>query len=190
MPTGRRPWAYAISALGGLGLLLSLWLPWYSFQIPATVLDQAEQAGSQFGALGPLIQQGADLLRQLGPQHLTAWDVFHQIDVALAVAGGLAAGLAALALTGRATGVSPVIAVAGAIAASLILCRLLKPPGPSEILHPAWGLWFALAGAGAVMAGGLLSRGEPEDVVTAGGAFMPDDAGEWSAAGSVAPPGA
>ena len=28
-------------------MLLSLWLPWYSFQIPAGVLNQAEQAGSQ-----------------------------------------------------------------------------------------------------------------------------------------------
>jgi hypothetical protein len=105
-------------------LLLSLWLPWYSFQIPASVLDQAEQAGSQFGALAPLIQQGAEVMRQLGPQHLTAWDVFHQIDVALAIAGVVAAGLAGLALTGRATGVSPAIAVAGAVAASLIIYRL------------------------------------------------------------------
>jgi hypothetical protein len=190
MPTGRRPWAYAISALGGLGLLLSLWLPWYSFRIPASVLNQAEQAGSQFGALGPLIQRGADLLRQLGPQHLTAWDVFHQIDVALALAGVVAAGLAALALTGRATGVSPVIAVAGAIAASLILYRLLKPPGPSEILHPAWGLWFALAVAGAIVVGGLLSRAEADDDVASVGTFTADEVGEWPTAGSVAPPGA
>ncbi len=188
MPTGRRPWAYAIAALGGLGLLRSLWLPWYSFQIPASVLDQAEQAGSHFGALAPLIQQGAEVMRQLGPQHLTAWDVFHQIDVALAIAGVVAAGLAGLALTGRATGVSPVIAVAGAVAASLIVYRLLKPPGPSEILHPAWGLWFALLGAGAVVAGGLLSRAVVEDAVQVG--FPADDVGEWSTMGSVAPPGA
>ena len=174
-------------------MLLSLWLPWYSFQIPAGVLNQAEQAGSQFGALAPLIQRGADLLRQLGPQHLTAWDVFHQIDVALAVAAVLAAALAALAalaLTGRATGVSAVIAVAGAIAASLILYRLLKPPGPSEILHPAWGLWFALAGAGAIVVGGLLSRAEGgDDVVAVDFAAARDVAGRPTA-GSVAPPGA
>jgi hypothetical protein len=129
MPTGRRPWAYAIAALGGLGLLLSLWLPWYSFQIPAT----------------------------------------------------------GLALAGRATGVSPVIAVAGAVAASLIVYRLLKPPGPSEIVHAAWGLWFALVGAGAVVAGGLLSRAVVEDADQVG--FPADDV-EWSATGSVAPPGA
>ncbi|HWK18566.1 MAG TPA: hypothetical protein VNR66_14030 [Solirubrobacteraceae bacterium] len=190
MPTGRRPWAHAIAAFGGLGLLLSLWLPWYSFQIPAGVLNQAEQAGSQFGALAPLIQRGADLLRQLGPQHLTAWDVFHQIDVALAVAAVLAAALAALALTGRATGVSAVIAVAGGVAASLILYRLLKPPGPSEILHPAWGLWFALAGAGAIVVGGLLSRAEGgDDVVAVDFAAARDVAGRPTA-GSVAPPGA
>ena len=171
-------------------MLLSLWLPWYSFQIPAGVLNQAEQAGSQFGALAPLIQRGADLLRQLGPQHLTAWDVFHQIDVALAVAAVLAAALAALALTGRATGVSAVIAVAGGVAASLILYRLLKPPGPSEILHPAWGLWFALAGSAAIVLGGLLSRAEAdEDAVTVDLAAAGELA-DRPTAGSVAPPGA
>jgi hypothetical protein len=85
-------------------LLLSLWLPWYSFQIPAGVLNQAEQAGSQFGALAPLIQRGADLLRQLGPQHLTAWDVFHQMaeadDDVVAVDFAAARGVAGRPTTG------------------------------------------------------------------------------------------
>jgi hypothetical protein len=57
MSTGRRIWAYAVAAVGSAGLIVSLWLPWYSFRIPGFAIDQAEQVGQQFGILAPLIRQ-------------------------------------------------------------------------------------------------------------------------------------
>lgn len=65
MASGRPTWPYAIAALGGVGMLVSLWLPWYSFTIPSALIDQAEGAACQFVALTPLIRQGAEIARHL-----------------------------------------------------------------------------------------------------------------------------
>ena len=93
-----------LAALGAGGALLSLWAPWYSFQIPQELLNRAAALAGQFGILGPAIQQYTLQARAMGPYHLTAWDVFHQIDVILAVVAAVAASFALLAFTGRGTG--------------------------------------------------------------------------------------
>ena len=87
-----------LATLGAGGALLSLWAPWYSFQIPQELLDLAAAAAGKFGILGPAIQQYTLQARAMGPYHLTAWDVFHQIDVMLAVVATVAAIFALLAL--------------------------------------------------------------------------------------------
>ena len=38
MAAMRRTWEYPLAALGAVGLASSLWLPWYSFTIPARIL--------------------------------------------------------------------------------------------------------------------------------------------------------
>jgi hypothetical protein len=190
MSTGRRIWAYAVAAVGSAGLIVSLWLPWYSFRIPGFAIDQAEQVGQQFGILAPLIRQGAEIARGLGALHLTAWDVLHQADIIIALAAGAAGALALLASTGRATGVGRVIAAAGAVALGVALYRTLVPPGPNGFLHAAWGSYVALAAGAAALAGGLLASGEdkrpsskPPPRLTV------DQPPAWPATDSVAPPG-
>src|SRR5207248_8358161 len=81
MATGRRTWAYPATALASLGLAISLWLPWYSFKLPDALINQAVALSQQFGALGPIVRQGAEIARNLGPIHLTAWQVFQQMDI-------------------------------------------------------------------------------------------------------------
>ena len=50
--------AQALADAGSAGLLVSLWLPWYSFRIPGFAIDQADALAGQFGVLAPLIRQG------------------------------------------------------------------------------------------------------------------------------------
>jgi hypothetical protein len=190
MATGRRTWAYPLAALGSGGLIASLWLPWYSFRIPGAILDQAERIGQQFGILAPLIRQGADAVRNLGAIHLTAWQVFQQVDIVLALAGAAAGAMALLAYTERASGVARLIAASGAIALGLAAYRIASPPGALDLLHPAWGAYVALAGAATMLVGGLLAHGDeirqamrPPDLPAL------DHVAPWPTASSVAPPG-
>jgi hypothetical protein len=114
MASRRSAWAYLIAALGSGGLVLSLWLPWYPFRIPDSVIQDAQQLSGQFGSFGPLIQQGAQLARALGTLHVNAWQVLDNLPVILVIAGVVAGGLAGLAASGRASGTSKVIVSAGA----------------------------------------------------------------------------
>ena len=143
--------------LGAGGALLSLWAPWYSFQIPQELLNRAAAVAGQFGILGPAIQQYTQEARAMGPYHLTAWDVFHQIDVILAVVAAVAASFALLALTGRGTGTGKLVALAGLIVVLLAGYRVIDPPGPAGLLHVIWGAYAALACGVVTILGGLLT---------------------------------
>lgn len=197
MPTGRRMWGYAMAALGSAGMLVSLWLPWYSFRIPAAAIDQAESLAQQFGTLGPLIRQGAEVARNLGALHLTAWQILHQADIFIAIAAAAAGGLALLACSGRALGAGRFIAVAGAIGLAVAGYRTLSPPGPDSLLHPAWGAWLAVACGVAVLAGGLVAAiedSEPEWTAPTPAPSWPaseplaPQPSIWATSGSVPPP--
>lgn len=153
-----RDLGYGLAALGSAGLAASLWLPWYSFQIPPGVLDQAVQSSRQFGILGPLVREGAELIRKLGPIHVTAWQVFHVMPALLLVVGVLGGGLSLLALTGRATGGARFVASVGLAGIVLTLYRYIERPAQSDVLHLAWGIYLALLGAACISAGGLIAR--------------------------------
>ncbi len=188
-------WAYPLAALASAGVVVSLWLPWYSFTVPAQALDRAEALSSQFGILGPLVRQGAEVLRHLGPVHLTAWQALKQVDVGLALVGGVAAALALLVLAGRAAGVARVLAWAGALALALAAYRTWFAPGPSGVLHATWGAYLANVCAATLLLAGLVARSaENRDAESPALASpVPSVAGDpsigWSTARSVAPPG-
>ena len=192
MEQERRVLGYGLAGLGSTGVVASLWLPWYGFQIPGTAIDQAVQTAHRFGVLGPLVHQGAELLRQLGPLHVTAWQVFTVTPAVLLAVGVVAGGLSALALTGRATGVARVVARVGVCAIALAVYRIVARPGQGDLLRTAWGLYLALIAGGAVLAGGLIAAAGERAEARAPLALESPEAAPtpvaWSTAHSVAPP--
>jgi hypothetical protein len=192
-----RTWGYGLAAVGALALLVALWLPWYSFQIPGWAIDRADALANNAGALGPLLHETATVARNLGVIHFTAWQALSQIDVALAGAASVAGVVSLLALSGRASGVQPVVLLAGLLGLVLSAYRVIAPPGPSELLHPAYGAYLALAAAVAVTVGGGLAGTETGHGTAAEYQLVLDPAvpapgqppGPRSMAGSVPPPG-
>jgi len=158
--TRRETQGHSLAGLGAAGLIVSLWLPWYTFRIPPAAIDYAEQLAKQFGALGPLISRGAQLASQLGPLHLSAWHAFSTTPAVLLVIGVIGGGLSALALTDRAAGAARLTMLASVVGVALSGYRIVDPPGQGDLLHPAWGIYLALAGAVAMLAGGALASSE------------------------------
>jgi hypothetical protein len=118
-------------ALGGAGLLVSLFLGWY---------------GDIHGFY--LVEGG----------ELTGWEAFSVTDLVLAMAGvaGLSVGIVAamrLSVSYPVAG-SAWAAGSGALALALVVFRLLDPPvgGDPRILT---GAWLALASSAAVLFGGI-----------------------------------
>jgi hypothetical protein len=178
-----------LAALGSTGLIISLWEPWYSFSFPAAALDQVEQSSSQYGVLGPLINQGAELIRRLGTLHVTAWQAYTFVPAVLLVAGVIAGGLSLLTLSGRATSVPGVVTKVGAAALGAVVYRMIDRPGNSDYFHIAWGMYLAVGCALAVVAGGAMAASS-ENVARAPvvpTAPEPPPA-TWSTADSTAPP--
>jgi len=186
----RRAVGYGLVALAALGLLASIWAPWYRFQIPDAALNAAVQNAQQFGILGPIITQGAGMLKEIGPLHVTAWQAFTFSPAVLLVVGVVAGGLALLALTERAAGVAGVIAGAGMCGVAMAAYRIADRPGLTGLLHPAWGLYLSLASSVAVLVGGVIARGAEEAeariTVEVTGEF--DGASPWTTTSSVPPP--
>jgi hypothetical protein len=160
MANGNRTKGQALAVAGGVGIAASLWLPWYTVNIPQAALNSVSQLSQQFGALGPLIRSGAQLISQLGPFHLTAWQVFTTTPAVLLVVAIIGGGLALLALTDRAGNTSQLTILAGAVGVGLVGYRIAVPPGQGGFVHPDWAIWLALVSSLAMVGGGALSRVE------------------------------
>ena len=173
MNTERRTFGYWLAVLGAAGLIFSLWQSWYSFRIPGAVIDQAKQLAPQFGPIGSLIAQGAQIAQQLGTLHATAWQVYHVTPAILLLLGAVAGGLALLAITDRAESVGRIIAGAATIAAAIVLYRLLSPAGSDGLLHPDWGIELALGSAAVALVGGLLSAAGEQPRTSTGTTWAP-----------------
>ena len=152
-----------VSGLGAVILLVSLWRPWYELRFPDEVLAQARQFTSRMGELAPFAQQGIDELQTRGSVPITAWQAFEQADTLLAVVAGAVLGLVLLNATGAlAERLDGVLVLAGLVATGLVGFRLISPPGPDtplapDLLHPATGLYAALAGALLMAVGGIVA---------------------------------
>jgi hypothetical protein len=159
-----------LAFLGAGTLIASLFAPWYSLQFPAGLIDGiTNQVAPQLGAFGGLLREGAQALNNAGPINLTAFDIFKQLDIVLVVLGVVALLLTILAYTGRAGYVGHMIALAGAVAAGLIVYRIFRPPGPgvlgANLLQVQWGAYVGLGGALLTAAGGqMVSREEHRPV--------------------------
>jgi hypothetical protein len=101
-----------------------------------------------------------------GPFEVTAWQAFGVLDVVLALLALVPLGL----VFTQATRTSPSIPVAfsvftmlaGALAALLILYRIVNQPGPNDLVEVQAGAWLGFVAAGVIATGGWRSlRVEP-----------------------------
>jgi len=114
-----------VGAIGGLGLLVALFLPWYSS----------------------------------GDDNITAWNAFSVTDIVLAAAAVIGMSVAACVLLRISVSYpfagSSVATGFGAVAAVLIVIRMINPPGYGAIGLEI-GAWLGLVSAVAVCLGGYL----------------------------------
>ena len=141
----------AIAAGGGLLLLVSLFVPWYT--LPGAGLadtplgDIAEDIG---GAVGVDVR---DTISRTG------WESFEFTDVACAIAAAVAMVRLAVAVFGGDDDPpvpgSLLVTVLGAIAVALVAYRFANPPFVG--LDREIGVWLGLLGAGLITYGGAVA---------------------------------
>ena len=172
MVDDRAPLGLLISALGAAVLAVSVFLPWYGVSITASGAASAQQelttAAQQYGNAS--LQSGASAIgaqfsslagRQLAT--VSAHDVSKDISrilLVLAAAALLVSLLRLAGVGGVLEGGGGQIALAGGTAALLVLYRMVSPPGAQidlVSLSLSWGIWVALLGAAAIVAGGIVS---------------------------------
>jgi hypothetical protein len=172
MADDRAPLGLLVAAVGAAVLAISVYLPWYGVSVTAagaasaqqelaTVAQQYGNASLQAGAS----QLGAEFSSLAGRQlaAVSAHDVLKDISPLLLVLAAISLG-ASLVRLARIDGLPEAgggqIALAGGIAAFFVLYRMLVHPGAQTdlvSLSLGWGIWLALLGAAAIVAGGLLS---------------------------------
>jgi hypothetical protein len=154
-----------VAGIGGVALLVTLFLTWYS-------------AGGSASFGGREIQVSLNL---------TAWEAFSITDVILALTALSGIGLAVLTASRR----SPALPVAagvitttlGALATLLVFYRILNQPGPNEFLEVKFGAFLGFLSVLAVTVGGFRAirdeEGEdapvPTDVRPAPAPVSPSD---------------
>lgn len=171
MVDDRAPLGLLIAALGAAVLAVSVFLPWYGVSITASGAASAQQeiaaVAQQYGNASfqaGASQVGAEFSSLAGRQLATvsAHDVSKGISRILLLLAAVALLASLLRLAGA--HVFEVgggqIALAGGTAALFVLYRMLEHPGAQVqlvSLSLAWGIWLALLGAAAIVAGGFLA---------------------------------
>ncbi len=205
-PKGLRT-GHIVALAGAVVALLSLFRPWYEIRIPDEVLQMfgsGGRLGSDPGLLGQLSRGVAASL----PSSISAsgWKELAGADVALcagavgtvalvlAAAGAFGAGIR---VEGRAAGSA--VAAIGATALVVVLAHIVHKPGAGSALSDAIqlrsGIWMALAGSVAMLAGGLMAAGDEaapaRGGATSSGGFArlePELPPVFAEGGSVPPP--
>jgi hypothetical protein len=128
--------AEPIAGLGGVLLLVALFLPWYGVQLPP--------------ARGNLVP--------LGPEDLSGWQALGVIDVVLALLAllAIAVPVVSIATSGPAKSVGTAVLASafGWLGVLLVLIRLVFRPDDLDLRS---GIWLALAGAVLAWVGSWLS---------------------------------
>jgi hypothetical protein len=150
---------------GAIAAIGSLWAPWYALTVTGAV--RSALTGHVRGVLAPSLAQYAKAGVSVSSPQASAWQIFGQTNVAVAVLG-LAVLLVVFAAAGSLGTVLRLdLAIAGSICAALggaclaiIANRALHPVGGAPALHAgvvkvSWGAWIGLAGGVAMVGGGL-----------------------------------
>ncbi|MBA3807419.1 MAG: hypothetical protein H0X28_03345 [Solirubrobacterales bacterium] len=177
MAGDRSRYGLVISALGAIVLGISVFLPWYGVSLTATGIAYIQEVSGQLVA-----QYGnASLQSYMAGLHgtldglagqqvaaLSAHQILHELNVILLalVVLGLLDTLLALARPVATTpaGAGASVVVLGALAAMLVLYRMIdrpSPAGPLLSLSLREGAWLALLGALSMVVGGLWPRVKP-----------------------------
>ena len=161
-----------IAALGAAVLAISVFLPWYGVSLTASGSVAAQQelatVAQQFGNATfqkEVNNLGAEFSSVAGRQIVTvsAHQTLKHVSLIILLLAGIAllASLFRLAdLRGALFATGGQIALAGGLAAGVVLVRLLWRPGAGVqfiSVSPSWGIWLALLSAGAIVSGGLLA---------------------------------
>jgi hypothetical protein len=138
--------AEPIAGLGGVLLLVSLFLPWYLVN-PGLAVD---------GDTLVLVQRGTIVITPI-----TGWQAFSVIDILLALLAVPAILVPVLSVATRgpakAIGIAVIASSLGWLAIVLVGFRLLDPPGANGATDLRYGAWLALAGAVIAWVGSWLS---------------------------------
>jgi hypothetical protein len=186
---GERPrYGQVVSALGAIGLAISVFLPWYGVSFTSSGVAFAQQVGTQVASqYGNATLQGymaslhAKLSGLAGHElvSLSAHQALKTLNVVLLIAAGIGCAIALLALAASVSADANrgALALIGAVAAICVLYRMIEPPSPSGqifALSLREGAWLALLGAVAMVVGALWPA-------NAARVRMSDDAhGAWS----------
>ena len=139
------------AAVGGAGLLVTLFLPWFGVELPQQTVQQ-----KQFGGGGVLNLLNTYAVDGWG----SGWDALGWLVIAIALAGiGCAAWLAIANATARPVAqivaASVLTATAGTLAfVALALRALVFQPGPNDIVVLRYGAWLGLLAALVLAVGG------------------------------------
>jgi hypothetical protein len=134
--------ADVVAGVGGLALLVALFLPWYGFEAPEVRTE---------GAKGTLTVLNV----VAGATRPTAWQAFSVVDILLALTALLA--IALPVVTAGASGPAKPVAfavlssVGSILAVLLVLWRLVDAPG--DHLELRYGAWIGLGAAVVMLAG-------------------------------------
>ena len=142
MDTSRLTSGDISAGVGGIVLLVSLWLTWYGVSVSVGGFSASEDA--------------------------SGWEVFSTIDIILFLVAIAAIALVALKAAGRLPADVPVPVVLlalGALAVLLILFRLIDTPAPGDLpdeidVSRKIGLFIGLIGAAGIVYGGWRSNME------------------------------
>jgi hypothetical protein len=176
MGDSRAGYRLVVAALGAVLLAAAVFLPWYGVSFTTHGIAFVQQAGDQAAA-----QYGnASLKSYLGTFHasvaglaghqflaLSAHQALKQIDVVLLIVAGLGVVIALVGLAGPASSAEanrgPLVLL-GALAAALVLFRMIVLPSPAGdaqgllALSLREGAWLALLAALAMIAGAAWPR--------------------------------
>jgi hypothetical protein len=117
------------------------------------------RAGEWIAALGGAVLLVSLFLPWYGPDASSGWEVLTAIDLLLAAFALFALALFVITATQRVPALplalDALVALAGKVALALVVIRMASPPGDAEGLEV--GIWLALAGALAIVAGGWVA---------------------------------
>jgi hypothetical protein len=166
-----------LGLVGALTALASLWRPWYTVDVPQQLRDLLSDEGAKSsGALGPVLRGLATAI----PDAISAsgWEALQGADVTLCV-GALVVAALVLGASGAFGGAIRVdqaaagrgLALLGAGGVALVVVHVVHRPASHDLVHPAAGLWIALAGCALTLIGGLTAMGPGESRATPAAAF-------------------